>query len=181
MTDAKFYNKMDFPIKFRRVWELNSPPVELQPGGIVEGPFDILSQFSFLGQVPFDFHLVSSETFSNGKFADIKITQQVEPIIITSPFAKNQPIKERHEPTPGAVTTYKEYEEPQITVATEDIKKQLPFNPETVNYITLKNADLEKAAEILNIDISYTSEMKPKDKKWELIRLVKKSLGIEIK
>jgi hypothetical protein len=171
MSNSKYFNKMDFVVRFRKIWELNSPAVALQPGEQIEGPDDFLSQFSFLSKVPFDFHLVNAETdYTKIKF---DIVQGNEVTLVTN---KNIEVK-----TDKKIELQKQEENESIIKVTKDIDiSALPFDPKTVNWLTIKLEEIENACKYLNIDISTYAELNNKQKKWELIKQIKNALGIQV-
>jgi hypothetical protein len=152
--DGKFYNKMPFTVNFRKTWIPGNPAAAIEPGHIIEGPVEVLSQYHFFAALPFPFHTVDSVTQEN-RFQVTDNTHVTEPKIVTT--------------------------EPVVVRAGEQDISKLPFDPKNVNWLSVKLADLETACGILNIDISQLAALKPKTKKWELVKLVKKALGLEVK
>jgi hypothetical protein len=59
-ANATFYNKMPFEVKMRKIWVKDNPPVIIPPGGTIEGPYDLLSQYTFLAVIQMDFSRVES-------------------------------------------------------------------------------------------------------------------------
>jgi hypothetical protein len=151
---GKYFNKMPFSIKMKKVWEPGAPAIEIQPGEIIEGPAEILSQFKILSPMPSDFCEVESITQTQS----FEFTEETkaEDIVITS--------------QPDTTTP------PQ-----EGTTSPLPFDPHKVNWLHIKVADLEAACKILGVDTTPVNELKPKQKKWELVKLVKTACGIVVK
>jgi hypothetical protein len=54
----------------------------------------------------------------------------------------------------------------------------MPFDPKTVNWPGVKVADLELAAKILGIKTDHLKETKPKEKKWQLVNLIKNATNV---
>jgi hypothetical protein len=145
-----FYNKMPFAIKMRKTWEPGAPAIELPSGGLIEGPAEILSQFKLLAPLPSDFCEVDSVTQTQQfSFIDNKDSAPEEDKTHLA-----QPVK------------------PILDGAA------LPFDPHNVNWLHIKVADLEAACKVLGVDISSLAALKPKQKKWELVKLVKIAVGI---
>ena len=170
--DGKYFNHLPHEVKFRKVWEPGAPPVRLAPGATIEGPVQYLANYPFLTAMPFPFHTVESETQQqNFSFKDMSVGQKTEPVIISGlPEQKTEPTI----PAEPAV-------EPTVVVAGEQDLTKLPFDPKTVNWIMVKVSELELAAKVLNIPIATINSMKPKDKKWALVKEIKKALGMDIK
>lgn len=176
MYYSKYYNKMPFPVRFRKSWEAGNPAVELQSGNIIEGPAEMLSQYNFLAPLPFEFHKIESITqdaaftFIDEKIVDIQTT---EPELVTK---KEEPAKE--EPA-------KEETPPQSSLADETPPQdnqtkidEMPFDIKTVNWLAVKIEELEKACAFYKIDTTTTHGMNKKDKKWALVKLVKNAAGM---
>lgn len=160
---TKYFNKMDFPVKFRQVWLPGAPAVELQPGHIIEGPAEYLREYTFLSSVPFDFHKVDAITQDRQfKFQDYPIDRI--------------PVVKLEEHAPGKEVEFVEPEVKEVKIDPELLKK-LPFDIETINWIQVKTDELEVAANVLGLDISSIAGYKPKEKKWFLVKLLKKALG----
>jgi hypothetical protein len=150
-----FYNKVPFSIKMRKTWESGAPAIELPSGGLIDGPVEILSQFKVLAPLPSDFCEVDSVTQ----------TQQFN-------FVDNK------DSTPEATPASTDSPAPEVKKADTT---NLPFDPHNVNWLHIKVADLEAACRILGIDMAPVAGLKPKDKKWALVKLVKIAAGIAIK
>lgn len=188
---AKYYNKMPFPVKFRKVWETDSPAIELPSGSIIEGPSEYLSSYTFLAPIPFDFHRVESMTQNaNFEFRDEMIQQDVpqttEPIVEITPAQVAAEVKKVEKTVGKKLKKAKDtVVSPTETVIETSQQVQsstpttLPFDPKTVNWLSVKIADLEVAAQVLHVDITETNAMKPKERKWELVKLIKKALSPE--
>lgn len=181
--DVKFYNKMPFSIPLRKVWEPGAPPIVLPAGGTIVGPIEILCQFQFLKQVPFDFSRVESTIQSNGggifEYKDKLIDENFN--VKTTPpkqVVKDEVIVENVEEIPMTEEQQQKAQEcfdnleKQESVNTEPITG-LDFNPHEVNWVTVKVDQLERACKFLNINIDFLKDKKPKQKKWELVKLVK--------
>jgi hypothetical protein len=150
-----FYNKMPFSIKMRKTWEAGAPAIELLSGGLIEGPVEILSQFKVLAPLPSDFCEVDSVTQTQQfSFVDNKET----------PVESNK-LDEAPASTPKPVA---------------DLTK-LPFNPHDAKWLYIKVSELEEACRILGVDMAPVSTLKPKDKKWALVKLVKIAVGMDVK
>lgn len=159
-----FFNKMPFEIKFRKIWEPGNPAIVLKPGHVITGPTDLLSQYGFLAPLPFDFHKVDSITMDQEfKYQDKAIENAVPTVI----EIKDNP--QEIQPT----------EKQEISPSNENVT--MPFDPKNVNWLSVKVADLEQACKFLNIDTSALTNVKPKAKKWELVKLVKKAVGMDVK
>ncbi len=175
--DAKFYNRMEFPVNFRKIWITGSPAVKLQSGEIVEGPYEMLSQYRFLAPVPFDFHKVESVTqMQNFEFTDHTVpVNQSEPVIISAPMELTS-VNEYVQPMPAVGHTP---ESAEIVVDSSQANATtLPFDPKTVSWFSVKVDELKQAATALKIDISSLNGLPPKKVKWELVRLIKKATNI---
>jgi hypothetical protein len=170
MANARFYNKMPFEIKMRAMWLPNNPPIILQPGGIIEGPYDFLSQYVFLQFIPVDFHRV--ESIIQGPdyvFKDELLPQNNEVRVVTGLQV------------PETITETKQEEQVEQKTENQPVEQQtdetlpteLPFDPSTVNWLGVKIEQLETAAKVLKINISHLKDVKPKEKKWALVKLVK--------
>jgi hypothetical protein len=174
--DAKFYNKMPFNIPLRKTWEAGAPKLLLQPGEVIVGPADILSQFQFLAQIPFDYSRVESMTQnSNFAFKDELLDENVN--------KKRKPFQRDEEETVVEKVEEVEMTEKQQELAkkvTKAIEKQetsvedsMDFDPKTVNWVSVKVEQLERACRFLKINTDFLNDKKPKEKKWELVKLVK--------
>jgi hypothetical protein len=171
MQTTKFYNRMGFSIKMRKVWEPGSPPIELHSGDIVEGPYNILIQFKFLAPLPFEFHKVESNTQTQNFEFKTDAPQGLD--VAEGHTAELPPVVADDGHTNEVAPKLPE------TAQTEDSDASgLPFDPKSVNWLQVKVVDLELACKKLGIDISALSNKKPKEKKWELVKLVKKAVGI---
>lgn len=180
MMIGRFYNKMPFTIPLRKVWVPGSPAITLEAGGIIEGPTEILSQFSFLAPLSFDFAMVDSTT-QNSKFdfKDERIKEISKPVINNDTEKQNVEIikKPVEQPTivEKPIVIGKDNESaPEVKV--EEVKTTVQdddFDPLTVNWLMVKVSQLETKCKKLNIDISFLADKKPKDRKWELVKLVK--------
>lgn len=160
---SKFYNRMEFTINLRKVWEPGSPAIRVPSGGIVEGPYEKLIHYRFLAPLPFDFHKVDSTTTEN-----FSISQEI-------PVIKPEDIKIQN----AAEQKTAEPESNEGSLAEQTAPSgQLPFDPAKVNWIQVKTAELEVAAKVLGIDLSALKDVPAKKKKWELVSLVKAKLGI---
>lgn len=157
--DAKFYNKMPFTVNFRKIWIPGNPAVALEPGHIIEGPENILRQYHFFAPLPFPFHTVDSVTQEN-RFQQTDNTAPTEPKIVTD---GQSPV------------------EPTIVIAGEQEMANLPFDINNVNWLNIKITDLELACSVLNIDISNYASIPAKKRKWELVKMIKKATGRDVK
>lgn len=156
---TKFYNKMPFEIKFRKVWESGTPPVILKSGEIIEGPYDSLIQYAFLAPIPIDFSNVSSSIQNNNM-------EYTDNLILDVPNETKLQIYNEKE---------NKLEEEKIEQPIEiDTSIEIGFDPKTVNWLTVKVDQLETACKKLNINIDSLSDKKPKEKKWELVRIIKR-------
>jgi len=147
---AKFYNQMEFTINMRKTWENGAPKIQLASGAIIEGPYEILAHFKFLAPIPIDFHKVDSRTqMPRFEFSETDVQPEVS-------F-----IKIHKEDVP------KEIQEPGEA-----------FDPKSVNWLKVKVSDLELMCSNMGINIDHLADKKPKEKKWELVKLVKAASGI---
>lgn len=193
MALGRYYNKMDYPIKMRKIWELGAPAIELQPGATLEGPIDMLSTYSFLAPLPFDFHNVDAMTMDDQKnFIDMKINERPDrpnfptfskPIEAPPNYSEREYPMNDVENLPSPTPLPASVEELIVPIhANSDIKNKLPFSVEGgVKWLEVKMEELEEACKILGIDISFTGNMNKKDKKWALVKAVKKAIGLDIK
>lgn len=178
--DAKFYNKMPFQIPLRRTWDVNSPAVLLNPGETIIGPAEILGQFQFLAQLPFDFSRVESTIQTNYQFNTEykdKLLEQNPYIKSTPPVYKKEVIVENVEEIPMNDETQqladKAFDSIPIIPEEEEVVEGLDFDPKEVNWVTVKCDQLERACKFLKINTEFLKDKKPKEKKWELVKLVK--------
>lgn len=166
---AKFYNKMPFEIKMRKIWLPKSPPVIIPPGGIIEGPYDLLSEYQFLQLIPVDFHRVESMTQNNKfEYKDELLPENNNLIIKHGTVVQVEQTQEMKEPEKINETKI-ELKEQILNITSNE----MPFDVNTVNWLTVKIDQLEQAAKCLNIDISNIKELKPKERKWALVKVVK--------
>jgi len=174
---ATFYNIMDYSVNLRKIWEKGSPPVQILPGGTIEGPHHMLITFEFLRPVAFDFHRIPSMTQNNNfQFQDIrledtnkhefKIISQSDPHNVADQIDeiyKEPTVKEENPSAPPAISS-----------------GELPFDLATVNWVKITMEELKQSVKILKIQVPANVEsMNAKTQKWELIKLVKKALGVE--
>jgi hypothetical protein len=186
MTDkpayARFYNTADFEISMRRVWEKGAPPVKILPGGMIEGPYEMLIDTPFLKPIGFDFHLIPSMTQTSNGFEDKKYTEPAYPgefKIVSIANVKVDEKKETEEIKKEEVkyeTTEPAQEIPQLPVNVPT--NGLPFDPENVNWIHVTLDDLKKACQVLGVDTNQFNSLKAKDLKWKLVKVVKDALGM---
>jgi hypothetical protein len=176
--DARFFNKMPFPVSLRKAWLPGAPALRLQPGETVDGPYDILFQFKFLAPMPFDFHKVEGITQNaTFEYTDKKFEPSVnEPQIISAPL-KFEGVKEKYQEMPVVHHPQPEAVQP-IIIANEETIKTLPFDPKTVDWMSIKTDELKKAAEILGIDLKALENVPLKKLKWDLIKMIKKSTNV---
>lgn len=170
-ADVTFYNKMPFEIKMRKIWLLNSPPVRLPPGGTISGPYELLSQYTFLAPLHVDFSRVETVIQgTNFEYRDELLEPNKEIKVVTGPEAVKieENIKEVE-----TNNTKEEVEKEEQTQEDEDVVIDLNNPP---NWLSVKVKQLVKMAETMGIKIDHTAHMKPKDKKWELVKLVKEEL-----
>jgi hypothetical protein len=171
-ADATFYNKMPFEIKMRKIWVTDNPPVRIPPGGTIVGPYDLLSQYTFLAPLHVDFSRVETVIQgSNFEYRDELLEPNKEIKVISGPetaeVEKN--IKEVESNNKKEVIT----EDATPEESSEDVEIDINNPP---NWLSVKVKQLVKMAETMGINISHTANMKPKDKKWELVKLVKEEL-----
>lgn len=170
---SRFYNRMEFTINLRKVWEPGAPAIRVPSGGIVEGPYDKLIQYRFLAPLPFDFHKVDSTTSENFAFKreEFIIPQNI-------PIIRPEDIQVKNcNDVQKEITSQDEQQldnSDQKTTSTGS----LPFDPAKVNWIQVKTPELLQAAVALGIDVNSLQETNPKKKKWEIVRLVKAKLGL---
>jgi len=197
--NGRFYNKMPFSIPMRKVWLPGSPAMQLEAGGIIEGPTDILSQFSFLSPLSIDFSFVDSTTQnSNFEFKDAKVEETAHAIIkkqvvapapkpVISPIIIDESVEKT---IPEMIKEIKQAEQKNIVepdvVETKPVVEDVPpptieddFDPNTVNWLFIKNQQLEAKCKQLNVDISSLADIKTKARKWELIRMIKQACNIK--
>lgn len=174
--DAKFYNKMPFNIPLRKTWEAGAPKLLLKPGEVIVGPADILAQFQFLAQIPFDYSRVESMTQnSNFSFKDELLDEDVNKK--RKPFQKEdvvevekiETVKMTEQQQKMAEKTFKIVEQTEQPV----VEDSMDFDPKTVNWVSVKVEQLERACRFLKINTDFLNDKKPKEKKWELVKLVK--------
>jgi hypothetical protein len=169
---------MPFKIPLRRTWEINSPAVLLNPGETIVGPAEILSQFQFLAQIPFDFSRVESTIQTNYQFN----TQYKDKLIDQNPYIKTtDPVYKKEEVSVENVEELPMNEETKqlankafdSIISKEEVIEGLDFDPKEVNWVTVKVDQLERACKYLKINIDFLKDKRPKEKKWELVKLVK--------
>jgi len=187
----RFYNKMEFPVNLRKVWEKDSPAITLKTGEVIQGPYEILTQFPFLSPLMADFSMIDSMTqnnkmeYTDNKVEEIQIPERYR---IPMDVKKDEPAAE-YEPEPInkqiAETVIENHSpiikqnEKETDIIEKDIVKNSPeidivdFDPRVVNWLTIKVEQLERACKALNIDMSFLNDKKPKEKKWELVKLIK--------
>ena len=207
--NIRFYNKMDFPINLRKVWEPDAPAITLKAGGIIEGPYDTLSEFYFLAPLTSDFSMVDSMTQNEKmEYKDVIINEtapleryiipnqnvlsdEYKPYVYTQSIPDPEPTLELP-PEPIKIEEKVEIKEliNQNELETDIIQKEIPqikevkseiveeintveFDPKSVNWLTVKVDQLERACKALNIDMTSLINKKPKEKKWELVKLIK--------
>lgn len=164
---VKYYNKMPFPVKFRKIWVDGNPAVELQSGEPIDGPDDILSQYSFLARIPVDFHLVNTtiqDSLNIYKDELLKDTNASNFHIIT------ESKKEEIDDTVIVSEPIVENKEESDVETEQNIDN---FDIKNVNWLSIKVDFMEKLAIKHNINIDHTKALKPKDRRWELVKLLK--------
>jgi hypothetical protein len=170
--NGKFFNSMDFPVHFRLFWLPGNPAIKLEPGMPIEGPVEYLKTFSFLRPVPFDFNKVNAYTQDNrGQFLtlDKQIQNDIQNQESLAQKYRNQPQDLVAEKPIEPIIEAKLVDNPSVL--------ELPFDPDSVNWVKITNSDLETACRVLQINMAEVDKMAPKKKKWEMIRLIKKALG----
>lgn len=156
LLNGLFYNKMSFPVNFRKFWENGNPTVKMDPGDFIEGPIKYLKTFHFLGYVQKNLQVSSlvqedEKTFIENDRLDIGskcIVNSFEKIIESI------------------------HEEPQEEVKSESIDFE--------GLSKLKNDKLEDICKNNNINIpdELLSESKYMKRKWALIKLIKTHFGV---
>lgn len=170
MPNAKFFNCVDFPVNFRMIWLPGNPAVQLEPGQIIEGPFEKLITYNFLRPIQQQNINPNLSTQDNqGKYLDESVQKDVE---------EQARLAEKHRETfvnttPPADTAPSS--DQSVVDGWENL--QLPFDPMNCNWIKVKATELEEAAKILGITVD--ENIPPKKKKWELVRLIKAAVGKE--
>lgn len=170
-ADATFYNKMPFEIKMRKIWVSGCPPVRIPPGGTIVGPYDLLSQYTFLAPIHVDFSRVETVIQgTNFEYRDELLSPNNDIKVVTGPDAIQieQNMKEVEQNNKKEEVIEKQPEEDE-----EDVVIDINNPP---NWLSVKVKQLVKMSEAMNINIDHTAHMKPKDKKWELVKLVKEEL-----
>lgn len=184
MTDSKFYNKMGFEIKLKRTWIPGSPSCILKPGDMIEGPYDILSNMPFLQYMQLNFCEVDSQIQRlDNSYYDVPIQLDVK--------KENNTILNNSTSNQLKSIKLDNVSEQKIKIDTPIIKEtddtpskpstksdSVEFNINEVNWVTVKIDLLERVCKEKSINIDHTNTMKPKDRKWELVRLVKKAYNI---
>lgn len=161
MSDAKFFNKMQFEVKFRKYWLSGNPACTLNCGEVIEGPYDILSTMPFLQHIPLNFSEVDSITFGNNYIPKVDDS-------ISEKYSNKKVEYTKIESNTNIVDASE-----QIESSPQEESTATEFDPSNVNWLQIKVSQLETICKINNIDISKLEGLKPKDKKWELVKLVK--------
>ena len=165
MSNAKFFNCVDFPVNFRLIWLPNNPAIQLQPGQIIEGPYELLITYNFLR--PLQQQTIKSVSLSTqdeqGNYLDETINTDMKEKEQWAETHRVSFLKENGE----------QNDETDIPIDIKIDTSELPFDPKDCNWIKVTLADLEKAANILKVDMSSLTGVAPKKRKWELVRLIK--------
>lgn len=172
-ANATFYNKMPFEVKMRRIWLKDNPPIVIPPGGQIEGPYDLLSQYTFLAVIQMDFSRVESIIQGpNYEYRDELLEPNNNIRVVSGPDRIDQSEVEKNI---EEVESTKREDTVENETKTEEIDVEIDIN-NPPNWLSVKVEQLIKMAKELNINIDHTANMKPKDKKWELVKLVKAAL-----
>lgn len=171
-ANATFYNKMPFEVKMRRIWLKDNPPIVIPPGGQIEGPYDLLSQYTFLAVIQMDFSRVESIIQGpNYEYRDELLEPNNNIKVVSGPDKIDHEEVEKNIEEVESTKRDAIEEEPK----TEEIEVEIDIN-NPPNWLSVKVEQLIKMAKELNVDTAHTANMKPKDKKWELVKLVKAAL-----
>lgn len=169
---AKFYNKMPFEIKMRAMWMKGNPPIVLAPGATIEGPYDLLAQYTFLQMIPIDFHRVESVIQGpNYEYKDELLPVNNNVQIINGPTGEQDTVEKQIEKVEQTAETAQLQQQTEVPAVTA-----MPFDPKTANWLSIKVEELLAAARFLNIDVSSVNTLKPKEKKWALVKMVKAAI-----
>lgn len=169
--NGKFFNCYDFEVKFRLFWLPNNPPISLKPGETIEGPVEYLKSFQFLRPIPVDFNRVATVTQDNkGQFLNYDD-------LVKFDIKRQEDLANKYKAELG-----KKEDNPTVdneVIPVEDLKPvELPFDPQSVNWVKVSMDDLNEAAEMLGVDKSGIESLPAKKRKWELVRLIKKAVGL---
>lgn len=175
MQNSKFFNCVDFPVNFRLMWLPGNPAVRLEPGAIIEGPFETLITYNFLRPIQQNSLNNSDLTIQDnaGKYVDVEVQKDVDEQSRLAEkhkkeFSLDEISEDHQEPKEDTSTTEEDY---QYVEGWESIK--LPIDPKNCNWIKTKNTVLETTAEALGFDLSKLETISGKSKKWELVRFIK--------
>jgi len=169
MSNAKFFNCVDFPVNFRLIWLPGNPAIKLEPGQIIEGPFEKLNSYNFLRPIQQQ-NINTNLTLQDneGKFINDVVRKDVEEQEILAQKHRESFVSE----------SYDNDDDIEIIEVVDDWENlELPFDPTNCNWIKVKLTELEEAAKILGIPVDES--IPPKKKKWELVRLIKSAIGKE--
>lgn len=166
-----FVNPMDFPLNFRALWLPGNPAIQINPGQTINGPIRYLSNYRFLMPVRMRMHKVSSITVDqDGSYQDVG--EDGDEVIKINDSDVVEVV------SAGSKETKDEFVPPS-----QEIIDSLPLQlGDKRVWFNASMDDLHKSCEILKVEIPIDiMALGDKDRKWAIVRLIKKALGKEVK
>lgn len=156
-----FFNCVDFEVNFRCIWLDGNPPVKLQPGDSIDGPYDLLIGYNFLRPL---YHRQVNPPIQNEIIEDINNQKALRDKYKTTFVNEVRSREDDHYLINEPNEIYEEYNE-------------LPFDPKNVNWVKVNIKDLTIAAEMLDIDLDEVKDLPHMKKKWAIVKLIKEKIN----